>query len=107
MDYGNNKALSMYRRLGSATLSQLAFPGGESNSNVPSGKSQLDNTVVIIIVIMKYLQSTNLWYIYIPESGVLYRKIKTEQKAFRLGQYKSKQQQQQQQLNNNGNHKLI
>ena len=29
VDYGNTKTLSMHRRLGSATLSQLAFPGLE------------------------------------------------------------------------------
>ena len=35
----------MYRRLGSATLSQLAFPG-EGNTNFPWKKSYWDNTVV-------------------------------------------------------------
>ena len=35
----------MHGRLGSATLSQLAFPG-ESNLNFPCQKSQQDNTVV-------------------------------------------------------------
>ena len=36
----------MHRRLGSATLSELAFPG-ESNSNFPREKSHWDNTVVV------------------------------------------------------------
>ena len=45
MDDGNTKTPSMHSRLGSATLSQLAFPG-ESNLNFPWEKSQLDNTVV-------------------------------------------------------------
>ena len=35
----------MHRRLGSATLSQLAFPG-ERNPNFPWEKSHWDNTVV-------------------------------------------------------------
>ena len=35
----------MHRRLGSATLSQLAFPG-ENNPNFPWEKSHWDNTVV-------------------------------------------------------------
>ena len=45
MDYGNTKTPSMYRRLGSATLSQLAFCG-ESNPNFPWDKFHWDNTVV-------------------------------------------------------------
>ena len=45
MDYGNTKTLSMHRRLGSATLSQLAFPG-EGNPNFLWEKSHWDNTVV-------------------------------------------------------------
>ena len=43
--YGNTKTPSMHHRLGSATLSQLAFPR-ESNLNFPWEKSHLDNTVV-------------------------------------------------------------
>ena len=35
----------MHRRLGSATLSQLVFPG-ESNKTFPWEKSQWDDTVV-------------------------------------------------------------
>ena len=35
----------MHRRLGNATLSQLAFPG-EGNPNFPSEKSHWNNTVV-------------------------------------------------------------
>ena len=35
----------MHRRLGSATLSQLAFPG-EGNPNFPWEKSHCNNTVV-------------------------------------------------------------
>ena len=38
MDYGNTKTPAMHCRLGSATLSQLAFPG-ESNPNFPWEKS--------------------------------------------------------------------
>ena len=45
VDYGNNKTPSMHWRLGSAALSQLAFPG-ESNQNFPWEKSHWDNTVV-------------------------------------------------------------
>ena len=45
VDYGNTKTPSMHSRLGSATLSQLAFPR-ESNLNFPWEKSHLDNTVV-------------------------------------------------------------
>ena len=45
MDYGNIKTPSMHRRLGSATLSQLAFPG-EDNPNFPWEKSCWGNTVV-------------------------------------------------------------
>ena len=44
-DYGNTKTPSMHPRLGSATLSQLAFPG-EGNPNFPWEKSLGDNTVV-------------------------------------------------------------
>ena len=44
MDYGNTKT-SMYSRLGSATLSQLAF-SGERNPNFPWEKSHWDNTAV-------------------------------------------------------------
>ena len=39
------KAPSMYRRLGSAALSLLAFPG-ESKPEFPMGKFQWDNTAV-------------------------------------------------------------
>ena len=45
MDNGNTKTPSMHRRLGSATLSQLAFPG-ESNPNFPWEKSHWYNSVV-------------------------------------------------------------
>ena len=45
MDYANTKTPSMHRRLGSATLSHLAFPG-ESNQNFLWEKSQRDDTVV-------------------------------------------------------------
>ena len=45
VDYGNTKTPSMHSRMGSATLSQLAFPG-ESNPNFPWEKSHWDNTVV-------------------------------------------------------------
>ena len=45
MDYGNTKTPSVHRKLGSATLSQLACPG-ESNPNFPWEKSKWDNTVV-------------------------------------------------------------
>ena len=38
----------MHRRLGSADLSQLAFPG-ESNPNFSCKKSQWDNTVVLTL----------------------------------------------------------
>ena len=44
-DYGNTKTPSMHRRLGSATLSQLAFPG-KGNPNFSWEKSHWDNTVV-------------------------------------------------------------
>ena len=40
VDYGNARTPSMHCRLGSATLSQLAFPG-ESNPNFPWEKSHL------------------------------------------------------------------
>ena len=42
---GNTKTPSMHRRLGSATLSQLAFPR-ECNPNVPWEKSQWDDIAV-------------------------------------------------------------
>ena len=45
MDYGNTKTPSMHRRLGSATLSQLAFPG-EGNPHFLWEKSHWDNAVV-------------------------------------------------------------
>ena len=45
VDYGNTETPSMHARLGSATLSQLAFPG-EGNPNFPLEKSHLENTVV-------------------------------------------------------------
>ena len=45
VDYGNTKTPSMHSRLGSTTLSQLAFTR-ESNPNCPWGKSHWDNTVV-------------------------------------------------------------
>ena len=35
MDYGNTKTASIHRKLGSATLSQLAFPGEKSNLHFP------------------------------------------------------------------------
>ena len=41
----NTDTPSMHRRLGSTTLSQLAFPG-ESNPNFPWKKSQGNNAVV-------------------------------------------------------------
>ena len=41
VDYGNTKTPSKHRRLGSATLSQLAFPR-ESNPDFPRAKSQWD-----------------------------------------------------------------
>ena len=44
MDYGNTKTLSTHRRLGSTTLSQLAFPA-EGNPNFPWEKSPWDDTV--------------------------------------------------------------
>ena len=45
MDYGNTRTPSMHPWLGSATLSQLAFPG-EGNPNFPREKSHWENTVV-------------------------------------------------------------
>ena len=45
MDYGTTKTPSMHPRLGSATLSKLAFPG-EGKPNFPWEKSHWDNTVV-------------------------------------------------------------
>ena len=45
MDYENTKTPSMHSELGSATLSQLAFPR-ESNPNFPREKSHWDDTVV-------------------------------------------------------------
>ena len=42
MDYGNTKTPSMHPRLGSLTLSQLAFPG-EGNPNFPWEKSHWNN----------------------------------------------------------------
>ena len=45
MDYGNTTTPNMHTGLGSATLSQLAFPR-ESNPNFPWEKSPWDNTVV-------------------------------------------------------------
>ena len=44
MDYGNTETPSMHSRLGSANLSQLAFPG-ESNPNFPWEKFHWDNKV--------------------------------------------------------------
>ena len=45
VDYGNTKTPSMHRRLGSVTLSQLAFPW-EGNPDFPWEKSHWVNTVV-------------------------------------------------------------
>ena len=45
VDYGSTKTPRMRRRSGSATLSQLAFPG-ESHPSFPRKKSQWDNTAV-------------------------------------------------------------
>ena len=45
VDYGNTRTPSMHSRLGSATLSRLAFPG-EGNPNFPWEKSHWDNTFV-------------------------------------------------------------
>ena len=45
MDYGNTKTPSMHPRLGSLTLSQLAFPG-EGNPNFTWEKFHGDNTVL-------------------------------------------------------------
>ena len=45
MDYGNTETPSMHGRLGSATLSQLAFLG-EGNPNIPWEKPHWDNTGV-------------------------------------------------------------
>ena len=52
-DCGNIKTPSTHRRLGSATLSQLAFPG-ESNTNFAWEKFQWDNTVVKKIFLEDY-----------------------------------------------------
>ena len=43
--YGNTETLSMHRRLGSASLSQLAFPA-EGNPNFAWEKSHWDNAFV-------------------------------------------------------------
>ena len=43
--YGDTKTRSLHRRLGSATLSQMAFPR-ESNPSFSWEKSEWDNTVV-------------------------------------------------------------
>ena len=43
MGYGNTRTPSLHRRLGSATLSQLAFPG-ENNPNFLWKKSHLNNS---------------------------------------------------------------
>ena len=54
MDYGNTKIPSMQGRLGSMTLSQLAFPR-EGNPNFPWEKSHWDNTVVKrLLLFLKY-----------------------------------------------------
>ena len=45
MYYGNTETTSMHHKLGSLTLSQLAFPG-EGNQNLPWEKSYGDITVV-------------------------------------------------------------
>ena len=45
MDYGKTKTLNMHPRLGSVTLSQVAFPG-EGNPNFSWKKFHWDNTVV-------------------------------------------------------------
>ena len=44
VDYGNTKTPSMHSRLGSSTLSQMAFPRGD-NPNFPWGKFHWENTV--------------------------------------------------------------
>ena len=46
MDFGNTKTPSMHPTLGSATLSQLAFPG-EGNPDFLWEKSHWDNTVIM------------------------------------------------------------
>ena len=45
MHYGNTRTPSMHLRLGSTTLSQLAFPG-ESNPNFAWTKCEWDKTVI-------------------------------------------------------------
>ena len=45
IDYGNTRTPNIHLRLGSATLSQLAFPG-EGNPNFPWGKFHWSNTDV-------------------------------------------------------------
>ena len=45
VDYGNTNTPSRHSKLGSATLSQLAF-SGEGNANFPWEKSHWDNTAV-------------------------------------------------------------
>ena len=44
--------------------------------------------MIIIVIVVKYLQSVNLWYT--PELSVVYKKTKQKQnkKALRLGLYK-------------------
>ena len=54
MDYGSIKTPSRHRRLGSATLSQLALPG-ESDPIFPWEKSHWNNTVVNCFTVVVYL----------------------------------------------------
>ena len=47
--------------LGSATLSQLVFPG-KSNPNFPWEKSQVDDTAVIVIIVTIIRWLFIAWY---------------------------------------------
>ena len=80
MDYGNTKTPRMYRRLGSATMSQLAFPG-ESDPNFhgrnPNGtiqvlKKKKSVQYALVFVNMVLLGSTRNFSIFTAECTIVY-----------------------------------
>ena len=58
VDYGDTETPSMHRRLGSAILLQLVFPG-ESDPNFPWKKSHWGNTVKSIVFKVRIIVHTH------------------------------------------------
>ena len=68
VDYGNTKTASMHHRLGSATLSQLAFLR-ESNQNFPWEKTQTGNTHTVVKKKKKKRRERETLLNNLPQSG--------------------------------------